>query len=433
MELQQQNPSILMLPWLAQGHISPYLQLAKKLSARNFIIYFCSTPINLDSIRKSGNVQVESSSIQLIDLHLPSPPQLPPHHHTTRSLPPHLFPFLIPAFDAAKPNFSNILSTLKPNLVIYDFLQPWAAAAANEQDVESVMFLTTGAAGIYSAVRYFKNPNMEHSIQEAELNKYLLQWFGGTENGVRNKDRFLECLERSSNMVLINTSRMIEAQYIDYVSVLVGKQIVPVGPLVQECGNKEEDVHIMEWLGKKEPGSVVLVSFGSELFISKEDMEEIAMGLELSKICFIWAVRFQGGDNTALLEGFSKRFEERGLMVQRWVPQAKILGHSSIGGFVSHCGWNSTLEGIINGVPIIAMPMKNDQPFNAKVVTELGVGIKVPRENGKLKSEEIARIINEVIEQEGGEILRTRAKEVGQRLKGEVETNVAMDRILQLT
>ncbi|XP_040930034.1 cyanidin-3-O-glucoside 2-O-glucuronosyltransferase-like [Gossypium hirsutum] len=164
---------------------------------------------------------------------------------------------------------------------------------------------------------------------------------------------------------------MIEAQYIDYVSVLMGKQTVPVGPLVQECGSREEDVHIMEWLGKKEPGSVVLVSFRSDLFISKEDMEEIAMGLELSKICFIWAVGFQGGYNTALLEGFSKRFEKRGLMVQRWVPKAKILSHSSIGGFVSHCGWNSTLEGIINGVPIIAMPIKNDQPFNAKVVTEL--------------------------------------------------------------
>ncbi|XP_040930033.1 flavanone 7-O-glucoside 2''-O-beta-L-rhamnosyltransferase-like [Gossypium hirsutum] len=158
MEFQQQNPSIMMLPWLAEGHISPYLQLAKKLSARNFIIYFCLTPINLDSIRKSGNVQVEPSSIQLIYLHLPSPSQLPPQHHTTRSLPPHLFPFLIPAFDAAKPNFSNILSTFKPNLVIYDFLQPWAAAAANEQDVESVMFLTTGADGISSAVHYFKNP-----------------------------------------------------------------------------------------------------------------------------------------------------------------------------------------------------------------------------------------------------------------------------------
>lgn len=68
--------------------------------------------------------------------------------------------------------------------------------------------------------------------------------------------------------------------------------------------------------------------------------------------------------------------------------------------------------------------MTNDQPFNAKVVTELGVGIKVPRENGKLKSEEIAKIINEVIVQEGGKTLRTSAKEVGQRLKGEGETNV---------
>lgn len=111
---------------------------------------------------------------------------------------------------------------------------------ANEQHVESVLFLTTGAAGISSAVHYFKNPNMEHSIQEAELNKCLLQWFGGTENGVRNKDRFLECLERSSNMVLINSSRMIEAQYIDYVSVLGGKQTVLLDPLFKNVATERK-------------------------------------------------------------------------------------------------------------------------------------------------------------------------------------------------
>ncbi|XVF05224.1 hypothetical protein REPUB_Repub05bG0153500 [Reevesia pubescens] len=217
-----------------------------------------------------------------------------------------------------------------------------------------------------------------------------------------------------------------------------GKQVLPVEPLLQESDNNMEDAYILEWLGKIEPASVVLVSFGSEYFLSKEEMEEIALGLELSSVNFIWVLRFQGGHNIgsheALLECFSNRFEGRGLIVQKWDPQAKILGHSSIGGFVSHCGWNSTLESMINGVQIIAMPLKLDQHFNAKLVTELGVGIKVPSENGKLKGEEIARIINEVMVQELGKEAKTRAKELGQRLrvKAEEETNVAMDQILQL-
>ncbi|KAK6272249.1 hypothetical protein POUND7_009332 [Theobroma cacao] len=231
MDIQQQNSSALMLPCLAQGHISPYLELAKRLSSRNFNIYFCSTPINLELIRK--NVKGESSLIQFIDLHLPSLLELPPHHHTTRDLPPHLFPSLVAAFDAAKPTFCNVLRTLKPNLVIHDFLQPGAAAAANEQDVRAVMSIATGATGSSSAAHYVKNPTMEHAIQEAEFKKSL-QWFDGTNNGITNKHSFLECLGRSPNMVLITSSRIIEASYIDYMSVLLGKQVIPVSMAEQE-------------------------------------------------------------------------------------------------------------------------------------------------------------------------------------------------------
>ncbi|KAE8733068.1 hypothetical protein F3Y22_tig00001644pilonHSYRG00533 [Hibiscus syriacus] len=189
---------------------------------------------------------------------------------------------------------------------------------------------------------------------------------------------------------------MIEARYTDHMSELIGKQVVPVGPLVQEpCNGDGDDVQLMEWLGKKEPGSVVLVSFGSELFISKEDMEEIAMGLQHSRVWFLWALRVQSGD--AINESFSKIFEEI------FEGEAKV-------------------------------PMRNDPPYNAKLVTEFGVGIKVPRENGKLKSEEIDRIINQVIVQQVGKELKIEAKELGQRLrmKGEEETNVAIDQILQL-
>ncbi|KAI7983433.1 Flavanone 7-O-glucoside 2''-O-beta-L-rhamnosyltransferase [Camellia lanceoleosa] len=121
------QPSILMLPWLAHGHVSHFLELAKKLSQRNFNIYFCSTPINLKPLRETLPLNL-SSSIQLIDIHLPSQ-NLPPHYHTTKDLPPHLMATLKTAFDDTKPAFFTILKTLKPNLIIYDFLQPWVPIA----------------------------------------------------------------------------------------------------------------------------------------------------------------------------------------------------------------------------------------------------------------------------------------------------------------
>ena len=114
---------VLMLPWLAHGHISPFLELAKSLSNRNFQIYQCSTPINLISI-KQNLTQNTSTSIKLVEISLPMLHDLPPHHHTTNDLPPHLMPTLKRAFDMSQPSFSNILDTIKPDLVIYDFVQP---------------------------------------------------------------------------------------------------------------------------------------------------------------------------------------------------------------------------------------------------------------------------------------------------------------------
>ncbi|KAK2643567.1 hypothetical protein Ddye_025330 [Dipteronia dyeriana] len=98
----------------------------------------------------------------------------------------------------------------------------------------------------------------------------------------------------------------------------------------------------MDWLSKKEPSSVVYVSFGSEYSPTEEEMKEMAHGLELSQVSFIWIVRFGNGDKStvdeALPEGFQDRVGVRGLTVEGWVPQAEILRHPSIGGFVSHCG-----------------------------------------------------------------------------------------------
>ncbi|KAF5744821.1 flavanone 7-O-glucoside 2''-O-beta-L-rhamnosyltransferase [Tripterygium wilfordii] len=442
MDPKLQKTSVLMLPWLAHGHISPFFELAKKLSQYNFHIYFCSTPINLKPLRE--NPFPNKNKIQLIDLHLPSS-LLPPHYHTTKDLPPHLMSTLKTAFDESKPVFCDVLKTLEPDILIYDFLQPWAPAAAIELNIRAVMFLLTGGATTSFLMHHCINPGVEFPFPEfrfpeAEVMKFINFMFD-TANGITNGDRYFKCLERSNNMVLVKTSREIEAKYIDYCSVLTKKEMVSVGALVQEPEVKVDDTRTLNWLKKKEPSSVVFVSFGSEYFLSKKEMNEIALGLELSEVSFIWVVRFHGEGRDcrsieeALPDGFLKRIGERGLIVENWAPQLKILEHPSIGGFVSHCGWSSTMEGMMFGVPIIAMPMQLDQPLNARLVVKFGVGIEVPRESGRIfQKEEMARVIKQVVMEEEGKEVRKKAKEVSQKMReiGDAEMDMIVEKLLLL-
>ncbi|KAL7252765.1 hypothetical protein ACSBR1_007350 [Camellia fascicularis] len=163
--------------------------------------------------------------------------------------------------------------------------------------------------------------------------------------------------------------------------------------------------------------------------MSKDEIEEIANGLELSKVNFIWVVRFPDGEKVelekALPKGFIEKVRERGLVVEGWVPQAKILAHSSIGGFVSHCGWNSVLESLKFGVPIIGIPMHLEQPLNAKLVEELGVGVEVSRDmNGRLNREEIAQVIRKVVVEKSGEDTRIKAREFSEKIRMQREEQI---------
>ncbi|MFQ6647200.1 hypothetical protein Gotur_020125 [Gossypium turneri] len=201
----------------------------------------------------------------------------------------------------------------------------------------------------------------------------------------------------------------------DYLSILLNKKIVPTGPLVRDASEEhhENEKEILEWLTKKRKASTVLVSFGSEYYLSNKEREAIAEGLELSGVYFIWVLRFPVGDkdkpkfDEALPEGYLERIGERELMVEDWAPQAKILQHSSIGGFVSHCGWSSVTESLKFGVPMIAMPMCVDQPLNARLVQAVGVGVEVERgKDGSLEREQIVRAIKQVVGEKDGENIR---------------------------
>ncbi|GMG99465.1 hypothetical protein Nepgr_001305 [Nepenthes gracilis] len=495
MEGKQATIRVLMLPWLAYGHISPFLELAKKLAKRNFFIYLSSTQTNLVSIKEKLGEEY-SLSIQLVELLLPCLPDLPPHHHTTSKLPPHLMETLKHAFDSsAHASFSEILRTLNPDLLIYDFLQPWAPAVASSFNIPAVEFLNIGACMNCFYKHFFEDSGADFPFPEIYLSDFERTLFA--EMG--DCERLFECMRRSSKIILIKTFREIEGKWLDHLNDTIDKKMVPVGPLVQEqreegisfgvvyaqrhsipirrntmcghskssdldsgckshasfSGNQSSPEHLgddlsirlrfsidyaIRWLDSKDPISTVFVSFGSEYFLSEEERQEIAHGLELSKVNFIWVIRFPTGEEKnveqELPEGFFQTVGERGLVVEGWAPQMKILGHPNIGGFVSHCGWSSVMESMRLGVPIIAMPMHLDQPINARLVAALGVGVEVKRgeNDGKFGRGEIARLIREMVKGKGGEEVRRKAKKMSDIMikKDDEEINDVVSELVQL-
>ncbi|KAL8518128.1 hypothetical protein ACS0TY_009474 [Phlomoides rotata] len=424
MNSENNGLKLLMFPWLAHGHITPFTELAKALSHKNFHSYICSTPANLNSIRTkiSGKYSLH---VHLIELHLPSSPQLPPHYHTTNGLPLHLHPTLRTALRTAEPNFSDLVKSLQPDLLIHDvLLQIWAAEVASRNRIPSVAFFTSAAFSHLG-----RHPGVEFPFPAIRLTGFELSMAIGYTTSYRSEetdpdpDPDDEAYWRSKGVILVNSSREIEGKYIDYVSGMMNKEIVPIGAIVHnDDEDDDDDAELMEWLGRKGENSSVFVSFGSEYFLKEEEIEEIAYGLELSDVNFIWTVRFAKGEekkiDDVLPRGFVERVGDRCKIVENWAPQAKILRHPSIGGFVSHCGWNSFKESIEFGVPIIAMPMQYDQPMNAKMALEMGVGVEVMRDgNGRFQREEIGRVVKDVAVGETGENLRRKVGEERERIR----------------
>ncbi|KAF3644212.1 putative MATH domain-containing protein-like [Capsicum annuum] len=348
----------------------------------------------------------------------------------------------------ASSKFPSIIETLKPNLIIYDGFQPWVGNIASSCNINAIMFYVSSAstlAYIYHHFLYGTPSLTPFPFSSLYLHDYEIKKLDIQPIKPRDERAFayviLKSFEQSHKIVLLNTCREIEGKYIDYVSTISKKELMPIGPLISEVsiGEEEHWVAIQSWLDKKDQFSCVYVSFGSESFFSKQEIEEIAKGLDLSKVSFIWTIKFPKGINTKIEEmvpqGFLESTKGKGMVIEGWAPQSQILNHSSIGGFVTHCGWNSMLESMSFGVPIIAMPMNHDQPLNSRIVEELGIGVDILRgENGEIKREEVAKGIRKVVEENTRKEVNLKARELSEKikLKGEKAIVEGIKKMLKL-
>ena len=208
--------------------------------------------------------------------------------------------------------------------------------------------------------------------------------------------------------------------------------IYTVGPLRRSIGSTSSTSQLFEWLDKQPNESVIYVSFGSGGSLSHEQTIELAWGLELSQQKFIWVVRppatkgadaafftVGGGENDVseyLPEGFLSRTHKLGIVVPMWAPQVDILSHDSVGGFLSHCGWNSTIESITSAVPMIAWPLYAEQRMNATLLNEeFGVAVrsKVLPTKEVVGREEIETVVRKIMEDnQEGNVIRARVKQL---------------------
>jgi hydroquinone glucosyltransferase len=204
----------------------------------------------------------------------------------------------------------------------------------------------------------------------------------------------------------------------------------PVGPITQIGSSNNDDVvdefECWKWLKKQPQNSVLYVSFGSGGTLSQRQINELAFGLELSGQRFIWVLRAPSASASAtyledansddplkfLPKGFLERTKEKGFILASWAPEVEILKQNSVGGFLSHCGWNSILESIQVGVPIVAWPLFAEQAMNAVMLSDgLKVALRLKYEDDEIvEKEKIAKVIKCLMEGDEGKEMRDRMK-----------------------
>lgn len=225
--------------------------------------------------------------------------------------------------------------------------------------------------------------------------------------------------------IIMNTFDALECEVLDALSSLL-PPIYTIGPLnlrldqIQEGKNNaldiigsnlwKEETECLEWLDSKKPNSVVYVNFGSITVMTPQKLTEFAWGLANSNQSFVWIIRpdLVVGESATLPREFVTEIKERGLLAS-WCPQEQVLKHPAVGGFLTHNGWNSTIESISYGVPMVCWPFFADQQTNCwYCCTKWGVGMEL---DSNVKRDEVERLVKELIDGEKGKEMKIRAME----------------------
>ncbi|KAF5764288.1 putative N-hydroxythioamide S-beta-glucosyltransferase [Helianthus annuus] len=420
---------VVVLPYPSQGHINPLLQFAKRLASKGLKATIATTHYTLSSITSplvtvepisdgfnvGGFAQVRSEELFLESFKTNGSrtlTQLIKKHQTTKN---------------------------PITFVVYDSFLPWALDVAKENGILGGPFFTNSAAvtAVFSLIHggTYRLPLRLEDCPVVILGvpPLNLEDLPSFLNVPESHPAYLKMkLNQFSNLdkadwIFSNSFQSLESEVVEGIrEQWPAKLIGPMVPSAYLDGSIEGDKGYgaslwkplddgcTKWLETKPPNSVVYVSFGSMVSLTEQEMEEIAWGLQESGFCFLWVVK--DSERHKLPKGFldlTTQNQEKGMIVS-WCNQLEMLDRDSVGCFLTHCGWNSTLEGLSLGVPMVGVPKWADQLTDAKFIMDVwrvGVRVKVDSVTGMVKRKEVVLCLNEVMD--GGERSMEIKKNVG--------------------
>ncbi|KAL8160545.1 hypothetical protein V2J09_002082 [Rumex salicifolius] len=394
---------LVFFPLMAQGHMIPLFDIARLFGSRGVKATLITTPCNAAAFPETDAVEIEILRFPSEEVDLPegveNVTQLTEIEHSKK------FTEALKLM-AAGP-LAELLQTRRPSCLVADVFIPETADVAAKVNIPWVAFHGGGYFaqavsevflrerpqwGVESEDEEFVVPGLPGGEVRLTRRKLSSAWTdkdGKSEFAKMIETVFKTAAERSFGFIM-NSFYELESDYADYYEKATGRRCWSLGP-VSLCFRNMEDKtrrgkeanidvgECLKWLDTKPEGSVIYVCFGSVPRLPSAQLTEIGMALEASSHHFIWVVNHPDKEEEEWLPtGFESRNEGKGLVIRGWAPQVMILDHRATGGFVTHCGWNSTLEGVSAGVPMVTWPMFAEQFINEKLITEvLRVGVSV--------------------------------------------------------
>ncbi|KAL0360978.1 UNVERIFIED_CONTAM: 7-deoxyloganetin glucosyltransferase [Sesamum radiatum] len=421
-----EKPHAVCIPFPAQGHINPMLKLAKLLHHNGFHITFVNTEYNHQRLLKSRGPDslkgLPSFRFETI------PDGLPPSDaaDATQDIPSlcqsTTTTCLAPFRDLlAKLNDTGSSDVPPVSCIVSDGVMSFTVEAAEELGIPEILFWTTSACGFFAYTQYEKLIEKGYSpLGDASFltNGYLDTIIDEIPSmkGIRLRDipSFIRTTNPNDFMlkfVLDETRRARRALAIVLNTFEDLERDVDDKALEQLGSNLwKDEPECLEWLDTKEPNSVVYVNFGSITVMTSDQLVEFAWGLANSNLPFLWIIRpdLVSGDNAVLPSEFLEATKGRGLLAN-WCPQERVLRHPSVGGFLTHSGWNSTLESICGGVPMICWPFFAEQQTNCwYCCTKWNIGMEI---DSNVKRDEVEILVRKLMIGEECQEMKRRAME----------------------
>ncbi|OMO82905.1 UDP-glucuronosyl/UDP-glucosyltransferase [Corchorus capsularis] len=424
---------IVAMPYPGRGHINPLMNLCKVLVSKsdNILVTFVVTEEWLGFI----DSEPKHDKISLCYI-----PNVVPSELVRAS---NMVAFLEAVWTKMEAPFEQLLDELDPpvTLIMADTHLFWTVSVGNRKKIPVASFWPMSVS-MFSVFHHFhlfqanghfpvdlldnKNERVDYIPGVSSTRLLDIPGFNGGIYPVIMKE-ILCCISsvQKSQYLLFPSIYELESQSIDALKQEFSIPIYPVGPAIpyikpgdKSCSSPKSG--FLQWLDRQPRNSVLYVSLGSFLSVSSAQMDEIAAALQDSGVRFLLVAR----EEASRLKDCCG--DHKGLVVP-WCDQMKVLCHRSIGGFWSHCGWNSVREGVFAGIPFLTFPLFADQNLNSKIIVEdwkIGWRVNFKSEN-LVTREEISKLVQKFmdLENDEGKEMRQRAKELQEKCLHAMERN----------